>query len=126
MANGSTPQDVQLEMTALRWILGGVILFLGGGFLILCIVAGGFRKSFGGSDLNPLIVVLPLPGMAILLAGVLFPQSKLLLHTGAVAAVTLIGFCIWQIITDFAFVLFCGIAYLITWLVFYWLAAWKS
>jgi hypothetical protein len=113
-------------MSTLRWILGGLALFFGGGFLVLCIVASGFRKSFGASELNPLLVVLPLAALAILLAGLLFPSSKPLLHTGALAAVGLIGFCVWQMIVDFATVLIFGIAYLVAWLAFYWMAAFRT
>jgi hypothetical protein len=113
-------------MLALRWLLGAVIVVLGGGFLLLCVVASGFRKSFGASELGPLIVILPIVALAILFSGVLFPHARALLHVGAISAVGLIGFCIWQILTESAIILLFGIAYLITWLAFYWLTISKS
>jgi hypothetical protein len=112
-------------MTTMRWILGGILVFFAGGLVVLSMVAGGFRKSFGASAINPLIVALPLIAFAVLFAGVLFPASRSILHAGAVAAVGLIGLCVWQIIADSAVVLFFGIAYLILWLIYYWIAAWK-
>jgi hypothetical protein len=113
-------------MLALRWILGGVVVFVGAGFLILCVVASGFRKSFGASELAPLLIGLPLIAMAILLAGVLFPHVRPILHAAAISAVGLIGFCIWLVFTDFSIVQLFGIAYLVAWLVFYWITISKS
>jgi len=113
-------------VNALRWILGGLIVLLGGGFIVLNLVAGGFRKSFGASEVNPLITLLPLVAMALLLAGLIFPASKPLLHAGAVAAVALIVFCVWQFIAESATVVWFAIAYLLVWLAFYWCAAWRT
>ncbi len=113
-------------MNALRWFLISVAAFAGGSFLLLAMIGGGFRRSFGASDTNPLIVVLPLMGIALLLAGLLFPHVRGLLHAGAVAAVILIGLSVWQIIADDAAVLWFAIAYAGAWLLFYWNAAWKN
>ncbi|MEP6764895.1 MAG: hypothetical protein ABJB66_11315 [Gemmatimonadaceae bacterium] len=113
-------------MTALRWTLGIIITVLAGGFVMLSVVAGGFRKSFGASDTNPLVTMLPLLAAAVLLAGLIVPSHKPLLHAGAVAAVGLISFCVWQMIAESATVTWLGIAYLIAWLVFYYRAAWQA
>lgn len=93
---------------------------------MLSVVASGFRKSFGASDTNPIITILPLVAAAVLLAGLIMPSNKALLHAGAVAAVGLIGVCIWQMIAESATVTWFGIAYLIAWLVFYYRAAWPT
>jgi hypothetical protein len=113
-------------MTALRWVLGLIILLLGGGYLFLFVVSNGFRRSFGASENNPLLAILPLAAAAILLAALVWPGNRMLLHLGAVAAVGLIGFCVWQMISESATVLLFGILYLAVWLVFYWMAAWHA
>ena len=113
-------------MNALRWILGIVILLLGGGYLFLFMISNGFRKSFGASENNPLLAILPLASVLILLAGLVWPANRTLLHLGAAAAVGLIGFCVWQIFLDYAAVLWLGILFLLLWLVFYWSAAWQG
>ena len=113
-------------MIALRWILGLIIVLLGAGFVVLSIVAGGFRRSFGASDRNPLITIAPLAAMVLLLAGLILPSIRPLLHAGAVAAVALIVFCVWQSIAEAATVTWFGVAYLVAWLAFYWFAAWRS
>lgn len=69
---------------------------LGSGFLILTMVTNGFRKSFGASEMTPLVQILPIAAMAILLAGLIPLSSRLLLHIGAAAALGLIGFCVWN------------------------------
>ncbi len=112
-------------MNALRWILGTVGLLFGGGFFILAIIGNSFRKSFGASDNHPLLITLPLLGIALLLAAILLPANKPLLHAAAVAAIGLVGFCFWQIIRESAVPLWFVIAYLAAWFVYYWHAAWR-
>jgi hypothetical protein len=112
-------------MITLRWILGAVIVLLIGGFLFLFMVASGLRKSFGASENHPLLAILPVVAAGLLLAGLLLPASKPLLHAAAVAAVGLIGFCVWMLIRESATVLWFGLFYLCVWLVYYGLAAWS-
>ena len=107
-------------MIALRWVLGLVLVGLGSGFFILAMVANGFRKSFGASELNPLIPILPVAAMLVMLAGLIAPSNRMLMHVGAACAVGLIGFCVWQIVTDYGAVLWFALAYLAVWLYFYW------
>ncbi|TAK50862.1 MAG: hypothetical protein EPO25_18140 [Gammaproteobacteria bacterium] len=109
-------------MLTLRWILGSIIVLVGGGFVALSIVAGGFRRSFGASSIHPLLTLLPLVAMVLLLAALMFPAKKLLLHAAALAAVALVVFCIWQLVSESATVLWWALLYLGGWLVFYWLA----
>jgi len=112
-------------MITLRWILGAVIVLLISGYLFLFMVASGFRKSFGASEIHPLLAILPVAAAGLLLAGLLLPANKPLLHVAAVAAVGLIGFCVWMLIREAATVLWFGIFYLCVWLVYYGLAAWS-
>ena len=100
--------------------MGLILVGLGGGFLLLTMVANGFRKSFGSSEMNPLIQILPIAAMVILLAGLMTPSSKLLLHIGAVAAIGLIGFCVWNMVYEAATSLGFAVLYLLVWLYFYW------
>jgi len=112
-------------MNTLRWILGAIIVLLGGGFIILSMVAGSFRKSFGASELNPLVTILPLAGMALLLTSLIFTANKPLLHLAAIAAVGLVGFCVWQMVKEAATVMWFPLLYLAGWFLYYWLAAWR-
>ena len=112
-------------MNALRWILGSIAVALGGGFVFLVIISNAFRKSFGASTKGPLVLVLTLAALGLLLAALLFPACKPLLHLAAVAAVGLVGFCIWQMVAESALVLWLALIYLAAWFAFYWLAAWR-
>ena len=107
-------------MLAFRWLLGLLLVGLGGAFTVLSIVASGFRKSFGASPNSPLLTVLPLAAMLLLLAGLMAPGNRLLLHAGAIAAVALIAFCVWMMIAESAVVVWFGVMYLAGWLYFYW------
>jgi hypothetical protein len=111
-------------MNALRWLLGLSTAFFGGGYLILFVVASGFRRSFGASANNSLLAILPLAAMALLLGGILFPAQKLLLHTAATGALALVGFCIWMLMKEAATVMWFALIYLLAWFTFYWHAGW--
>jgi hypothetical protein len=119
-------QITQINMNTLRWILGTVSVLCGGGLLALFVVSNGFRRSFGASETNPLLVILPLAAMVVLFAGLVVPSNKVLLHVGAVAAVALVAFCIWQMVTESATVLWFALMYLALWFVFYASKAWGS
>lgn len=112
-------------MNALRWSLGIIAVLFGGGFVLLAVAGNAFRKSFGASEHGPLFIGLPVFGLALLLAAILFPSSKPLLHIAAGAAVGLVGFCLWQIFSESAVPLWFAIAYLAAWFVYYWHAAWR-
>lgn len=113
-------------MTALRWILGVFAAVFAGGFVFLVFIANGFRRSFGASENGPLFIALPVLGLALLLAAILFPSSKPLLHCAAVAALGLVGFCLWQIFKEGEAPLWFAVVYLAAWFVYYWLAAWRG
>jgi hypothetical protein len=111
-------------MNTLRWALGIVLALLGGGYLALLVFSNGFRRSFGASGNSILFVILPLAAMAMLFAPLVLPTNRTLLHLGAIAAVAMIGLCLWQIISDSAIVLWFAILYLVLWLWFYASTAW--
>ncbi len=112
-------------MNTLRWILGTIAVLFGGGFVILVLLGNAFRKSFGASEHGPLFIGLPVLGLALLLAAILFPANKPLLHIAAVAALGLVGFCLWQVFDAGEAPLWFAIVYLGAWFVYYWLAAWR-
>ncbi len=112
--------DGAVQVIALRWTLGLIIVVLGGGFFVLTTVASGFRKSFGASELNPLLQIVPIAAMLVLLAGVIAPSNRILLHVGAVCAVAMMGYCIWTMIFESAEVVWLGLIYMAVWLYFYW------
>jgi hypothetical protein len=115
-----------ITMTALRWILGSILVLAGGGFIFLSVVGDGFRKSFGASPVNPLITLAPFLAMLLMLLALIFPANKMLLHAAAVAAVTLAGFCTWQMVIKSGPDLAIALLYLAGWLVFYWQSAWPA
>lgn len=106
-------------MNILRWILGVISVLFGGGFFALFVASNGFRRSFGASENNPLVAILPLVAVAFLFAALIWAQNKMLLHLGAAMAVALVVFCVWQIVTEAATVLWFALLYLALWFVFY-------
>lgn len=109
-------------MAVLRWTLVVVLLAVAGGFALL--VAAGFRRSFGASRHNPVLVAFPFAAMAVLPAGLIYPASRPLLHAGAVPAVGPIAFCAWESIREAAVITWFGVAFFAGWLAFYGMAAW--
>jgi hypothetical protein len=105
-------------MTQLRWILG----LLGGlftvGWLVIIVLANSFRGSFGASE-NALWKVVAPPAIALVLtAALIWPERRLLLHTGAImAAAVLIGSLLLARTTVFTATL--GCLYAGSWLLFY-------
>ena len=93
---------------------------------MLALLGNAFRKSLGASEHGPLFIILPVVGVVLLLAGILFPTNKPLLHLGAVAAAGLVAFCLWQIFSEGEAPLWFAVVYLAMWFVYYWLAAWRA
>jgi len=113
-------------MNALRWILGLIAAGFVVGFVALTFLGNAFRKSFGASELSPFFIALPVVGMALLLAAIVFQTHKPLLHLAAAAACGLVVFCLWQIFSEGEAPLWYAVAYLAVWFVFYGLAAWRD
>ena len=109
-------------MNTLRWILGSIAAFMGGGYLLMVLVSNGFRRSFGASENHPLVWILPLVAAALLLGGIAYPSNRLLLHAGAVVAFALAFCCVWHLVAESATVLWGALAYLTAWFSFYGLA----
>ncbi|MBL9174586.1 MAG: hypothetical protein JNL10_13700 [Verrucomicrobiales bacterium] len=108
-------------MNALRWLLGLITACAGLGWLLLSFVGGRFRASLGASETPLLVVGVPVVVAGILLAGLVFPGQRGLLHAGAVVSVLILGVCL----LNPAGLGGLGIVYFGLWLVFYFLAAWR-
>jgi hypothetical protein len=110
-------------MKTLRWVLGVLNALFGGFLVFLWMVAEGFRASFGASENSPLEILLPLAAQAVLLAALIAPHRRALLHAGAVAALGLAVFCVWAMVAEAATIMGYALVYIAAWLVFYWRAA---
>jgi hypothetical protein len=113
-------------MLALRWLLGLIGVGFAGGFLLLAVLGNAFRQTFGASPNGLLFIGAPLLALGLLLAAVLAPHWRPLLHLAAAAALGLAAFCLWQIVAEAAVVLWLGLLYLALWGWFYWNAAWGT
>lgn len=76
-------------MLGLRWTLGIVTVLVTLLFLAIAVVGGNFRRSFGASD-NPLPAVLTLFASALVLASLVWPEQRMLLHVVAVLMAALV------------------------------------
>lgn len=101
-------------MMAARWLLGGTLVLFGGGFVVLSLIAGGFRRSFGTSELKPQTTILPLVAVGLLRAALIIPGNSAY-STRAPAQ----RFCFWQIIDESAATCCLGIVYWAAWMGFY-------
>lgn len=111
-------------MNALRWILGIVTGLTAGGWIVLGIWANGFRRSFGASENAAWKIVVPLLVMIALLASLLAPTQRGLMHTVAVAVVLLVVGCLW-LVQKAPFLSLMGLIYFGLWLTYYWQAVWS-
>lgn len=87
--------------------------------------SGQFRRFFGIAGFSEAGSGATLCAVLLLLAGVLFPANGLLLHAGAVVAAVWIIVCIWRRVLRAISGNWIAVLYLLAWLVFYWLTAWK-
>lgn len=105
-------------MQALRWTLGIASALIGAGWLILGVFGSSFRSSFGASPVDLLTRLGPVVVMGLVLASVLLPGNKMLLH---VTAVTVVAACVGlvMVMRESIFVGTVGLAYCAAWLVYY-------
>ncbi len=108
---------------ALRWILGIVTALVGGGWLALVVLADGFRRSFGASENGPLIAIGPMLVAALLLASLVAPGQRFLLHSTAVVVVAMALGSLW-LLTESTGLGVSGLLYCGLWFLFYWRAGW--
>ena len=110
-------------MQALRWTLGIITALASAGFLALVVFGDGFRRSYGASENGALKVGVSLVVQAALLASIVAPGQRMLLHGVAVVVALLIAGCLW-IYRESAFAGTTGLAYCGMWVGYYWQAVW--
>ena len=106
-------------MNSFRWAFGLLTAVLLAGWVFLVVVGGNFRRSFGASPGAPLLPLLPGLLLGLVLATLLWPGQRPLLHVTAVAAVLGLLATL-AILRESAATAAFVAAYLACWLVFYW------
>ena len=104
-------------MLGLRWTLSIVTVIVALGLVALAIVGGGFRRSFGASD-NGVMTALPVLVGAMIVASLLWPQLRPLLHGVAVLMVGIVMGAVF-ISRQASVVASLAIVYASAWLFFY-------
>lgn len=112
-------------MNTLRWLLASATALVTIGFVALLVVADGFRRSFGASENGPWMIGLPLTVMLLLLASLLLPGQRVLLHVAAATALALAGASVW-VLRESVFVGTTGLLYSGLWGIWYWHTAWQQ
>lgn len=112
-------------MNALRWVLAAVTATVTVGFLVLLAWADGFRRSFGASANGPLVAGAPLGAMLVVLASLLLPGSRPLLHVTAAAVLALAASSAW-LLREAPFLGGTGLLFSALWSLWYWHAAWAA
>ena len=105
-------------MNALRWLLGIIAALLGGGWLLLALWGQSFRRSFGASDLGPLVVIAVPALMLLVLAAVLWPGQRGLLHVTS-AAMAVAAIALVHGLGEMGFAGLMGLAFCAAWFAFY-------
>lgn len=108
-------------MTTLRWILGIVTALGLGGWLLLASWGDGFRRSFGASGLTGAIVFVPVLLLGLLLASLVLPEQRVLLHATA-ATVILVAIGCFALLPNAAGAGSLGLCYCGMWMAYYALA----
>jgi hypothetical protein len=112
-------------MSGLRWTLGLITAIAAAGFLVLAIIGGGFRRSFGASDNSGLWVTIIVTSSALVLASLLWPDKRVLMH---IVAALMVGLCILCafIARESAGTAAMGALYAVAWLTFYYRTVWAT
>ena len=104
-----------------RWAFGIVTAIMLAGWIGLVALGGNVRRSFGASPVAPLVTILPALLMVLVLATLLWPGHRALLHvTAALALLGLVGSA--TIFRESVATSVLAAGYLACWLVYYWLA----
>lgn len=107
-------------MNAFRWLFGIVTTLLLAGYIVLAVVGGNFRRSFGASPLSPLLGLLPCITMGMILASLLWPGRGLLHATAVVVIFGLLASTL--ILRESVTTGLLALGYLGCWLAYYWLS----
>ena len=111
-------------MNALRWTIGIVTAILALGTVALAVVGGGFRRSFGASDNSAAIIAGVVIFAALVVASVVWPDRRTLMH---IVAALMLALCIVLItlVRQTVFIPTVGTTYAVSWLIFYYRMVWE-
>jgi hypothetical protein len=112
-------------MMTLRWTLGLVTTVVAIGWVALAIAGSGFRRSFGASGNPAWLIVIPVVVGLLVVASVVWPERRALLHVAALCMASLGVGCVF-LARETVFVAALGVCYALTWFAFYYRAAWAS
>ena len=93
------------------------------GYFALVVIGGGFRRSFGASDKSGIQMVVGIVVTGLVLASLVWPERRLLLHIVAVLMVALCIGCAF-LARETMFGATVGALYAIGWLTFYYRTVW--
>ena len=111
-------------MTALRWSIGIITVLTTLGIVPLAAMGGGFRRSFGASD-NSVAIIAGVAICAVLVvASVVWPERRALMHVVAVLMLALCVACV-LLARQTAFVATVGVLYAASWLILYYRTVWQ-
>lgn len=111
-------------MNGLRWTIGIVTAVAALGTIVIAVIAGGFRRSFTGSDNSAPLIAGVVIFAALVIASVAWPERRALMH---IVALVMLGLCIAcvAVARQTVFVATVGILYAASWLTFYYRAVWQ-
>ena len=109
----------------LRWILGISMVVASAGLIAIAVIAGGFRRSFTGSDNGVPLVTIFVVTAVLVLSSLLWPDRRVLMHIVAVLMVALCIGCAF-IARESGMTAAFGAAYAIGWLAFYYRSIWAT
>jgi hypothetical protein len=104
-------------MLGLRWTLGIVTALVTLMILAIAVVGGGFRRSFGASH-NPIPTVLTLVVSTLVLASLVWPEQRALMHLVAVLMLALVAGSLFLMRESLGTAML-GVAYAAAWLSLY-------
>jgi hypothetical protein len=99
-------------------MLGVLVALALSGHMTLAVIGGGFRRSFGASATSPLVIAVPIIGGMLIIASLIWPDRRPLLHLTAVLVAALVVGCV-LIARETQFVAGLGMLVAAAWLWFY-------
>ena len=103
----------------LRWTIGIATAVIAALWVALAVLGDSFRRSFGASENAPWMFFVPIAVGALVIASVMSPERRTLLHVVAVVMVLLCLGSLW-LARETMFVATLGLLYTGMWLTFYW------
>jgi hypothetical protein len=111
-------------MNGLRWLIGILTAAAALGTIVIAVIGGGFRRSFGGSDNSAAIIGGVVIFAALVIASVIWPERRALMHIVALLMLTLCIACV-AIARQTMFTAMVGLLYAATWLALYYRTVWQ-